>query len=90
LKEDLRHDEHRTFVERPEQEFAHAHVRPVPVNQQEPLKESELGKRVVGRPSCLETLPACDTDADVRGLDHPHVVGAIADRKCDLVQVFSV
>lgn len=31
----------------------------------------------------MQTLHAADADAHVRGLDHRHVVGAIADRERD-------
>ena len=64
-------------------EQADPEVVPKPVDEQQPLQEGELGDRVVGTSNRLHPLVARHADADVRLLDHRHVVGAVADRERD-------
>jgi hypothetical protein len=56
-------------------------IAPCTVDKQQLLQEPELRDREVGRACGLQALQARDTDADVRGLDHTHVIGAVADRE---------
>lgn len=63
-------------------------ITPTPMHQQQLLQEPKLTDRDVRRPRGLESLDARDTDADVRGLDHRDVVGAVANREEDRFQVF--
>ena len=52
------------------------------INHKKRVRKKErtnLRDRIVGRVDGLETFLARDSDADVRGLDHAHVVRAVAD-----------
>ena len=53
------------------------------MHEQEVGEEPELADGVIGREHRGATLPAADADADVRSLDHAHVVGAVADPRGD-------
>ena len=57
------------------------------VHQQEPLQEPKLRERKVRGHHSLHALLPRDADADVRRLDHAHVVGAVADGQRDLTAV---
>ncbi|RDA96026.1 hypothetical protein CP533_5785 [Ophiocordyceps camponoti-saundersi (nom. inval.)] len=71
-----------------EDELGRPHVVPPTVDEDEPLKEAELGDGVVGHARRLETLLAGDADADVALLDHGEVVGAVADGQRQAAPVF--
>ena len=58
-------------------------VRVATVHEQQARQEAKLRDRVVGRVARLQALLAGQSDADVRRLDHRHVVGAVADRERD-------
>lgn len=49
------------------------------VHEQQPLEEAELAHRVVARVDRLKSFFSCDADADIGGLDHRDVVGAVTD-----------
>lgn len=56
-------------------------VAPRAMHQKQFAKEPELGNRHVGRPGSLQTFNTTDTNADMGGLDHRHVVGAVTNRQ---------
>lgn len=56
-------------------------VAPRAMHQQQFTKEAELRNRHIGGPSSLKTFDAADTDTNMSGLDHRHIVGAIANGK---------
>ena len=64
-------------------EQADPEVVPKAVDEQQPLQEGELGDRVVGAAHRLHPLVARHADADVRLLDHRHVVAAVANRQAE-------
>ena len=117
LKDGLRQVKGEALVERAEQKLGVAHVRPVAVDEHEPLKEPELCDGVVACARRLQpflwpeaaasyqdpdprgcgpggsrgrTYAAGDADADVGGLDHGNVVGAVADGQGHLAQPMPV
>ena len=61
-------------------------IRPVTMHEQQTLEEAELRNRIVGRVDSLQALLAGDAHTNVCGLNHGHVVGAIADCKRHGVQ----
>ena len=83
MVEELKIDEARVEVDRLVEEVLHhigdARVVEIAVHEQETLQELELGEGEVGRYRCTSALFAVQTDANVRLLDHGHVVGAVAD-----------
>jgi hypothetical protein len=53
------------------------------VDEEELLEEAKLADGDVGRARRLQALDAGDADADVGGLDHRDVVGAVANGEED-------
>jgi hypothetical protein len=49
------------------------------MDQKKLSEETELGNCHIGRSSSLESLHTADTDTNVSGLDHRHVVGTITN-----------
>jgi hypothetical protein len=80
---ELRHVKDDVLVERVEDQFGQPLVTPRAVDEQQLLQVLELRDGDVGRPRRLETFDARDADANVRCLNHGHVVGAVADGKQD-------
>ncbi|KAG7832737.1 hypothetical protein KL943_004678 [Ogataea angusta] len=78
---ELRHVEHDVLVERVQNRQRQPLVRPRAVHEQQLLEVLELADRKVCAACGLHAFHAADADADVRGLDHRHVVGAVADRQ---------
>ena len=63
-------------------------VRPPTVDEQQLREETELAKRVVCRHRCLRTFMSKETTADVRLLNHRHVVRAVTDRESHSIPTF--
>lgn len=61
----VHHGEGKVLVEEVAEEFAHAQVRPAPVDQQETLQELELGEGVVRSQHRLDAFLAADANTDV-------------------------
>jgi hypothetical protein len=62
-------------------------LREAAVDEEQAREVLELAQREVGGVRGLDALAADDADADVRLLDHAHVVRAVADRQRDLADV---
>ena len=75
-------DEEEVLVEEVEDEGGDARVVEVAVDEEGAAQELELGEGEVGGEGGAAALLAEDADAHVRLLDHRHVVGAVADRRC--------
>ena len=73
--------ERRVLVEEVLDQAPQAEVRHVAVHEEQAHEEPELRDDVVGGVGCLAALLARDAHAHVRGLDHRHVVRAVADRE---------
>lgn len=71
------------LVERVENQLREPLIAPRAVDEQQLLEILELRDGYVRRAGRLETLNARDPYADVRGLDHGHVVGAVTDGQED-------
>ena len=80
---ELRQVQRHVLVKGVEDRLAHALVAPGAVDEEQLPEVPELGHRHVGAPRRLEALDAADAHADVGGLDHRHVVGAVADGEED-------
>jgi len=52
----------------------------VTVDEEQTAQHFEAGNREVGTPGGLFTLTTRDPNANVRLLDHGHIVGAVANR----------
>ena len=71
------------FVEGVQHHLAITLRGPSPVDEEKPGEEPELTDGKIGREHGGATLPAAYSDADVRRLDHPDVVGAVAHAERD-------
>lgn len=67
------------LVEEVLEELAHAQIAPLAMDQKQLFQELELGNAKVAAVDGLPALEATDADANVGGLDHADVVGAVAD-----------
>eukprot|EP00754_Rhynchopus_humris_P012111 Rhum_TRINITY_DN14266_c21_g1::Rhum_TRINITY_DN14266_c21_g1_i1::g.78967::m.78967 len=78
-KVDLAQRQHDVLVEREADALREPELRVPPVHREQALQVPETGDRVGGRQLGRASLHADDADADVRHLDHRHVVAAVAD-----------
>lgn len=78
IEQQLRRDERDVLVEKVLHEHGNSDIVPVSVHEQRPLQVRELGEGIVGAHRGLSTFSAGDAEADVRLLDHRHVVATVA------------
>lgn len=87
-KVEERHVVEQLDVELVQDQASLAEIVPVSVDEQEGLQEAELANGVIGGTGSLATFLAQDSDTDGGGLDHCHVIGAVADGERDRLGVF--
>lgn len=76
---ELSHVQRNVLVERVENDSTDTRVTPCAVDQQKLSEESELGDRNVGGSSSLKTFHTANTNTDMGGLNHRHIVGTITN-----------
>ena len=67
------------LVERIQNDTTNSVVTPRPMNKEEFAEITELGNRHIGRPSGLETFKTTNTNTNMCGLNHGHVVRTVTD-----------
>lgn len=79
--------ESEVFVEKVANHAGDAVVHLIAVDEEEVAKETELGNRKVRGHDSLHSLVSGDADAEMSGLDHRDIIGAVSYGERDLPSV---
>jgi hypothetical protein len=79
-EKELRNREDHVLVEEVKDHLANSDVGPMPMHQKKPPKAPELSQCEIGGLNSPHSFISIEPHANMRFLDHVHVIGSIANR----------